>query len=134
MWLERQQRLAATSNSSPQVLADNLHAKVAYRANGHYDLGDLWPAVIADVEGPPSGSKEDSASSWGDATANIEAMQADAEKKIAATRSEQWMINKAIHYNEWATLQSQEFAGVAAAYKAFLKSMQCHNAPCSEFL
>ena len=55
-------------------------------------------------------------------------------RRLQRPRSEQWMINKAIHYNEWATLQSQEFAGVAAAYKAFLKSMQCHNAPCSEFL
>lgn len=44
------------------------------------------------------------------------------------------MINKAVHYNEWAHLQSKEFAAVAAAFHAFLKSMQCANASCLEFL
>lgn len=28
------------------ILADNLRARVEYHGNGHYDLGDLWPAVI----------------------------------------------------------------------------------------
>ena len=44
------------------------------------------------------------------------------------------MINKAVHYNEWANLQPKEFTAVAAAYQAFLKSMQCTNGNCQEFL
>ena len=115
------------------ILADNLHAKVEYHANGHYDLGDLWPAVIQAWKARLQEAK-DSAISWGTSTVDIEAMQADAKKKIAETQSEQWMINKAVHYNEWATLQPQEFAKVATAFQAFMKSMQCKNAPCSEFL
>jgi hypothetical protein len=115
------------------ILADNLHAKVEYHANGHYDLGDLWPAVIQAWKVRLQEAK-DSATSWGNPTASIEALQADAKKKVAETQSEQWMINKAVHYNEWANLQAKEFAKVAAAYQTFLKSMQCQNEPCAEFL
>jgi recombinational DNA repair ATPase RecF len=115
------------------ILADNLHAKVEYHANGHYDLGDLWPAVTQAWKGRLLEAKE-SAISWGSPPADVEAMQAEAKKKIAETYSEQWMINKAVHYNEWVNLQAQEFAKVVAAYQALLKSMQCKNIPCSEFL
>lgn len=115
------------------ILADNLHAKVEYHANGLYDLGDLWPAVIRAWKSRLQEAK-DSAESWGTSATAIEAMQADAKKKIAETQSEQWMINKAVHYNGWGTLQPKEFAKVANAFQTLLKSMQCKNAPCSEFL
>jgi len=61
-------------------------------------------------------------------------MQKEANQNVADTQSENWMINKAVHYNEWANLQPKEFASVVAAFKAFLKSMQCSNAGCLEFL
>ena len=115
------------------TIADNLHAKVEYHANGHYDLGDLWPAVIQAWKARLQEAK-DSAVSWGANTAAVEAMQADSKKKIAETQSEQWMINKAVHYNGWVTLQPKEFATVAAAFQAFLEAMQCKSATCSGFL
>lgn len=115
------------------ILADNLHAKVEYHANGHYDLGDLWPSVIQAWKARLQEAK-DSATSWGNPTAAVETLQADAKKKIAETQSEQWMINKAVHYNEWANLQAKEFAKVAAAFQTLLKSMQCQNESCAEFL
>jgi RecF/RecN/SMC family protein len=115
------------------ILADNLHAKVEYHANGQYDLGDLWPSVIQAWKARLQEAKE-SAASWGGLTVDSEAMQADAKKRIAETQSEQWLINRAVHYNKWVTLQPKEFSKVAAAYEALLKSMQCKNTLCSEFL
>jgi hypothetical protein len=115
------------------ILADNLHAKVEFHANGHYDLGDLWPGVIQAWKVRLQEAK-DSAASWNASIVDAEAMQTDAKKKIADTQSEQWMINKAVHYNEWHNLQSQEFKKVADSYQALLKSMQCTNAACGEFL
>jgi recombinational DNA repair ATPase RecF len=115
------------------ILADNLRARVEYHANGHYDLGDLWPAVVRAWKDRLQEAKA-SAVSWQKGVIEIEAMQKEANQKIADTQSEQWMINKAVHYNEWATLQPKEFASVAAAFQAFLKSMQCANAGCLEFL
>jgi hypothetical protein len=113
------------------ILADNLHARVTYRANGQYDFGDLWHPVLQAWKERLKEAKQ-SAASWGQPTAAIDALIADANAKIAATHSEQWLINKAVHYNKWATLLPKEFAAVA--FKALLKSMQCPNAPCSDFL
>lgn len=115
------------------TLADNLHAKVEYHANGQYDLGDLWPAVIQAWKARLKEAR-DSAASWGNSTAQIEAIQSDANKKIAATQSEEWIINKAVHFSGWANLQPKEFARLAEAYRAFLASMQCQNEACAEFL
>lgn len=55
-------------------------------------------------------------------------------KSVIDTKSDDWMINKAVHYNAWRNLQATEFAVLASAYRALLKSMQCSNAPCGEFL
>jgi hypothetical protein len=115
------------------ILADNLHAKVEYHANGQYDLGDLWPAILSAWKARLQEAKE-SALSWKASVTDIDARIADAKKRIGETQSEQWMINKAVHYNEWNNLQAKEFAKVAAAYQAFLKSMQCQNTSCAEFL
>lgn len=115
------------------ILADKLHARVHYHSNGSYDLGDLWPAVTSAWKERLEEAKR-SAQSWGASTKEIEAMQADAKAMIAATNSEQWMINKALHYNEWHNLQAKEFRAVADAFKKLLASMQCSNAPCREFV
>jgi RecF/RecN/SMC family protein len=115
------------------ILAHNLRARVEYHGDGHYDLGDLWPAVIQAWKARLQEAK-DSAASWGKGVVEIEARQAEAKKLILATSSEQWMINKTVHYNAWANLQSKEFEAVAAAFQDLLKSMQCSIATCSEFL
>jgi hypothetical protein len=43
------------------------------------------------------------------------------------------MINKAVHYNIWATLQKEEFELVVAAFKGLLESMRCQVSQCREF-
>ena len=64
----------------------------------------------------------------------IEEMESDAKQKIAVSMSEQWMINKAVHYNEWANLSAKEFGSVVKAFHKLLKSMQCPNQFCGDFL
>ncbi|WP_247371796.1 hypothetical protein [Bradyrhizobium sp. CW10] len=44
------------------------------------------------------------------------------------------MINKAVHYNAWADLQSKEFASVVSSFQQLLQLMQCPNTDCGEFL
>jgi hypothetical protein len=115
------------------ILADNLRARIEYHANGQYDLGDLWPAVVRAWKDRLQEAK-DSAVSWKKGVAEIEEIQKDTKKRVADTQSENWMINKAVHYNQWANLQPKEFAAVAVAFQAFLKSMQCAEESCLEFL
>jgi hypothetical protein len=115
------------------VLADNFGAAVEFHGNGHYDLGDLMLPVVRRWKELIKIAKE-AATSWGRSTTDIEAFEATAKDKIAKSLAEQWMINKAVHYNMWANLEKDEFAVVADAFRAMLKTMQCSNSDCAEFL
>lgn len=115
------------------VLADNLRAPVEYHGNGYYDLGDLMPPVVrAWLEHIDAAEK--AAASWGQDTSAIKAFKAETKAKVTKTNTQQWMINKAVHYNAWANLQPHEFKAVADAFRDLLASMQCKIAPCAEFL
>lgn len=61
------------------------------------------------------------------------ALEAAAKAKIAKTQTEQWMINKAVHYNEWANLRSKELASLVATFKDLLESLRCTNAYCGGY-
>lgn len=115
------------------VLADNFRAKVEYHGNGQYDLGDLWPGILVAWKDRLQEAHK-SVKSWGKDAKEVEALQADAKAKVVATKSEEWMINKAVHYNQWATFQKAEFEAVVTAFRELLKSMQCVNPACMEFL
>jgi RecF/RecN/SMC N terminal domain len=115
------------------VLADNFGAAVEFHGNGHYDLGDLMLPVVRRWKELIKIAKE-AATSWGRSTTDIEAFEAIAKDKIAKSLAEQWMINKAVHYNMWENLGKDEFAVVADAFQDMLKTMQCTNSDCAEFL
>ncbi len=78
------------------ILASNLRASVEYQSGGQYDLGDLMPPAFAAFKKLLDLAKE-SAKSWGQSTAAIEALQASVSTRIAKTSAEQWAINKAVH-------------------------------------
>jgi hypothetical protein len=62
------------------ILADNLHAKITYHANGQYDLGDLWHPVLRAWKDRLKEVKL-SAASWGEPTDAIDALIADAQRE-----------------------------------------------------
>jgi hypothetical protein len=115
------------------VLADNLRANVEFQGNGHYELGDLMPPVVKAWKAHLKLAHH-AAASWSKDTKAIETLEADAKAKVGRTCAEQWMINKAVHYNEWHNLQPSEFEAVASAFQNFLDSMQCANPKCRDFL
>ena len=47
---------------------------------------------------------------------------------------EQWVINKAIHYNEWASFTKAEFRAVVEAFKSLLLQFRCQKAECESWL
>jgi len=116
------------------ILADNLRADVPFQSNGSYDLGDLMAPTLKAWRATLALARE-SAQSWGNTSAQaaIVALEADAKAKIAKSLSEQWMINKAVHYNEWANLQPKELASLVVAFKDFLESLRCSNADCGGY-
>ena len=79
---------------------------------------------------------KEAATSWGqaDTVKAIEDAETDFKAKAAQSQVEQWMINKAVHYNEWHNLQKAEFEAVVAAFKALLITMRCTEAVCMEYV
>jgi hypothetical protein len=74
------------------------------------------------------------AQSWGNAAAK----DAVASRKDALSASndaaslEQWAVNKAVHYNEWANFGRKDFEPVVAAFKELVAHLQC--GACQSFL
>ena len=116
-------------------LADELGAKPAYRGDFSYDLGDLLPAVIG-RQGELLKLASKAASHWADddAKAKVEAMNTARAEALTMYGGEQWVINKAIHYNEWVSFTKQEFRAVVEAFKSLLLQFRCPKADCESWL
>ena len=116
-------------------LADQLGAKPTYRGDFSYDLGDLLPPVIG-RQGELLKLAAKAANSWHDADAiraigEMKTARADALKNYGG---EDWVINKALHYNEWASFSKAEFRDVVAAFKALLLQFSCPKPECGSLL
>lgn len=109
-------------------LADQLGASPQFRADGNYELGEMMPSVLARMD-HLLGKAADSAQSW-DKTAERDAI-VDRRKSLAiskgATAVQQWAVNKAVHYNEWANFGKKDFEPVVAAFRDLLDRFRCAN-------
>jgi hypothetical protein len=109
-------------------LADQLGARAIFRADGNYELGDLFPSVLSRIK-DLYGKAADVAQSWGNAVAKEAAL----ERKTAlsgssgASNVEQWAVNKAVHYNEWANFGRKDFEPVVVAFKELLECLRCKD-------
>ena len=114
-------------------VADQIGASVQFRADGNFELGELLPNVLKRMK-DLCGKAADAAQSWGK-TADRDA--ATKRKTVlstsnAATSVEQWAVNKAVHYNEWANFGKKDFEPVVAAFKELLGCFSC--ATCESWL
>jgi hypothetical protein len=107
-------------------LADQLGASPQFRSDGSYELGELLPSVLKRVK-ELYGKAVDAAQSWG----NTAEKEAAAKRKTALSTSnaaknvEEWAVNKAVHYNEWANFGKKDFEPVVAAFKELLSCFTC---------
>jgi len=116
------------------VLADNLRAKVEYRGDASYDLGDLLaPTLNRWKDRLKKGIK--SANHWGhsDAKKALEIKLSEAEKLIKQSDAEQWAINKSVHFNEWENFTKAEFNDVVDTFKELLDHIRCDNQKCGGY-
>ena len=109
-------------------LAQGLGARPVYRADGAYDLGNLLPPVLGRMK-ELLGKAAAAAQSWGNETSKASA--AERKKLLSQANSakgdEEWLMNKAVHFNEWANLEKADFEPVVAAFKNLLNALQCDN-------
>ena len=116
-------------------LADQLGAKPIYRGDFSYDLGDLLPAVIG-RQGELLKLAAKAGTDWqdDDLKAKVKAMKAARTETLTKCGGEQWVINKAVHYNEWASFSRSEFHAVVDAFKALLWQFRCPKSGCESWL
>lgn len=116
-------------------LADELGAKVAYKGDGAYDMGELLSAVIG-KQGELLKRAENVARSWGndDEVAAIKAMRQTRSEILDAKGGEEWIINKAVHYNEWAEFSVEEFEPVVNTFHKLLSQFRCERGNCNSWL
>ncbi len=109
-------------------LADQLGAAPQFRADGNYELGELLPSVLSRMMAL-LGKSADAAQSWGNAAARDDATNRKAlvSDRANATNVDQWAVNKAVHYNEWANFGSRDFQPVADAFKQLLACFMCEQ-------
>ena len=114
-------------------LADRLGAKPPFRGDYSYDSGDLVSAVIG-RHGELLKLGARAANKWNseDAKAKVAALKESRKEALDAYHGEQWVLNKAIHFNEWAQFTKSELREVVEAFKRLLEELRC--ASCGSWL
>lgn len=109
-------------------LADQLGATPHFRADGNYELGELLPSVLKRMK-ELCGRAADAAQSWGKSADKAAAAQRKAllSSSSAAMNVEQWAVNKAVHYNEWANFGRKDFEPVVTAFRELLGCFVCES-------
>ncbi|PDS49722.1 chromosome segregation protein SMC [Rhizobium anhuiense] len=110
---------------------DRLRANVEFRGDAQFALGDLLPNATSTL-GDLLKKGKVAANSWNqkdvvDRIGTIEAAYTETKTK---TGYDIWQINTAVHFNEWADLQKDDFTPVVAAFRAFTGSFVCTD--CNE--
>ena len=109
-------------------LAERLGARVPYRSDYSYDFGILFGAVIS-RHGKLLKRAKNAANSWNEdvESQKIIGLEEARSKLLVKYGREDWLVNKAVHYNEWANFSRREFReviqhvqGIAAAIPMFM--------------
>lgn len=115
-------------------MADQLGARPPFRGDYSYDLGDLLPSVIG-RQGDLLKLATKSANAWNNAevAAKVEMLKHERSEILEKYGGESWVINKAIHYNEWADFTKDEFKDVVDVFKSLLLQFRCPDDRCDSW-
>lgn len=104
----------------------NLRASVEFHGDAQFTLGDLLPNAVSKLLKLYRAGK-DVAAGWAqsDKVAAIGLIEEAFSKTAQTSQVDQWQLNAAVHYNEWANLHAKDFAPVAKAFKALVEGLCC---------
>ncbi len=115
-----------------RFVCHNIRANPPYTIGDEGDLGDFLPAAICRYK-ELLGKAKAAANSWNRIEVIKELNQVDSTAKeiIERTSVEQWQVNKAVHYNEWANFSKNDFLPVVSAFRdLYEKVFSCPNGEC----
>ncbi len=104
----------------------SLRAQVEFRGDAQFTLGDLLPNAIYKLRKLVKSGK-DVAQSWGQAVAQTPLLSLEnaLSEAVKEAQTDQWQVNAAVHYNEWAAFQKQDFTPVVSGYKKLVSTFSC---------
>lgn len=107
-------------------IAECLGARTLHKPDGNYDLGDLLPSAVSRMKDHLKGGVK-SAKAWKneDAQRAVEKRQERFTECQTRQGDEQWVVNKAVHFNEWADFAPEEFKPVIAACRDLVDCFRC---------
>lgn len=105
---------------------DRLRANVEFRGDAQFTLGDLLPNATRTL-GDLLRKAKVAANSWNqkEVVERIGAVEAAFVEAKTKTGYENWQINTAVHFNEWADLKKEDFAPVISAFQTFTSAFGC---------
>jgi AAA domain len=107
-------------------LCHNLGASVVYRGDNRHTLGDLMPQATARFLKIIKDARS-AAKSWElvDVQEELEALRISFVEAVTSTQLEQWAVNAKVHYNEWASLDKNDFKPVVASFREMISFLEC---------
>lgn len=115
-------------------IAEALGARVTYRGDAKYELGELIDAVKGRYSDLLK-KANDSANSWNDKSrqAVVQGLKNAREAATLSQARENWAVNMQVHFN-WGDLTADEFKPVVGAYQEFLGLFSCTNPDCESWI
>lgn len=116
-------------------VAEALRARVVYRGDTNYELGELLDAIKGRYNDWLKKAAH-SANSWNNRSEveRVAQLQADRSNAESAQSEENWAINALVHYNEWASFTKSDFTPVVDAWREFLGLFLCGNPDCDTWI
>ncbi len=114
-------------------ICDNLRVNVVYKINGRYELSNFLSPAISTYKKLLKKAKN-SAHSWGkeEEYEELNTQSSIASQIFSRTYAEQWTVNTAVHYNNWADFSLNDFKPVVEAFEDLCQLFLCND--CGEYI
>jgi len=112
------QKLRRGSEDFFRAVSDALEAKITFKEDYQWELGDYLPAAMGRYKDLLKIAKA-SAQSWGNKELFDTYQERDSIRSQIYDRSaaEKWAVNASIHYNNWTTFSESDFRPVIEAFQ-----------------
>ncbi|MCL6443937.1 MAG: AAA family ATPase [Alicyclobacillus sp.] len=119
-------RLRRGSEQYFATLCDALQARVRFRLDGRWELGDYMTAAIKSLKDYLKMAKK-AANSWGNRNEveRITEFESMLNQILTRIDSERWAVNPNVHYNQWANFTKADFRPVVDAFRDFFQQLVC---------
>lgn len=116
-------------------MCDTLQAKVRYRSDSRWELGDFMSGAIGTYKKYLKEAKT-AATTWGDSKKAdaLQELESISAQVIARSQVEQWAINENVHYSKWETFMPEDFRPVYEAWRDLFGLYQCPQCDGALFL